>query len=90
MMECRVEKERLEREKLNAIRSEWQKVLLACLEFKPENKAESLWMVKDCGLVLRTLEKDESENIPKRKQQLIDLFQQWKDHSPLSIDNFLL
>ena len=66
---CR-EKERVEHDKLAAIRDEWKKTLLAYSEFKEMNKPEATWLIKDCMTVLRALQVDKNEKIPKKKQDL--------------------
>jgi len=48
------------------------------------------WTLKDYQLILKALRKDKSEKIPKRKQQLVELYDKWRDRTPLSCDQVCL
>ena len=87
MIERRMEKERAEKDKLDAIRSEWKKVLLAYSEFHEKNKPQHLWNVKDHEVVLKALKQNRSEKTPKRKQDLVDLHEKWKTRTPLNVED---
>ena len=84
MIERRAEKEVLEKENLESLRSDWQKVLNTSSEFEQTEKPISLWMAKDHDAVLKALKRGEWEKIPNRKQQMVDLHEQWKDRVPSS------
>ena len=89
-IERRLEKERLQQDKLDALRSQWEQMLLAHSAFKEQNKNQSLWTAKDYEIALCALRQDEAEKIPKRKQQMMDLCNQWKDRTPLSTQDITL
>ena len=90
MIERRLEKERLEQAKLDDLRSKWEKVLVAHSAFKEQNKNQSLWTMKDYEIALRTLKQDKAEKIPKQKQQMMGLCNQWKDRAPLLTQDITL
>ena len=82
----REEKERVNKQKLDLIREEWQKALTAHVEFTNLSKPESAWTAKDLEIVLKALRRDKTERMPKRKKDLVDLCQLWKDRRPMSVD----
>ena len=86
MVEQREEKERADKQKLDLIRDEWQKALTACVEFANLLKPELAWTVKDLEIALKALRRDKLEHMPKRKKDLMDLYQLWKDRRPMSVD----
>ena len=82
MIERRHEKERVEHDKFTATRDEWKKTLFAYSEFKEVNKPEAMWAIKDHMTVLRELRVDKNEKIPKKKQDLVELHNEWKSRTP--------
>ena len=79
MRERRIEKEHIEREKLNALRQEWTKILADASEFLSKNKPESHWTVPEHKVVLKSSCRDETEKIPAKKKDLINSYQTWKE-----------
>ena len=41
--------------------------------------------MKECEIVLRSLRRNKTEKIPKRKQDLVSLLNDWKDRTPIPI-----
>ena len=87
LIERHQEKEYQQQEKLDALHSEWAKMIHDTNEFTKENKPQVRWTVKECQITLKSLRRDKTEKIPKRKHNLIALFEQLKCRTPLAIDD---
>ena len=60
-------------------------MLHKALKFLKTEKPKYGWMVKECEIVLHSSRRNKTENIPKRKQDLIALFDYWKDRTPITV-----
>lgn len=69
MIERRLEKERLQRAKLDDLCSKWEEALMAHSAFKEQNKNQSLWTMKDYEIALRALKQDKAEKIPNESSR---------------------
>ena len=79
------EKEQQQTAKLDAVKTDQQKVLNSCKEFIEKDKPQQNQTDKDLQIVLRALCHDKGEKTPKCKQEMLELHTQWKDREPLSI-----
>ena len=75
IVEYRQEKENLQKEKLNTIYEEWQKVLTFYSTFKESNKLIGTWIIKDYKIILKALKKDNAEYTLKCKNDLKELYE---------------
>ena len=57
------------------------------LFFKESDKPTGTWIIKDCEVLSKALWKDKSECMPKRKYDLTQLHENYKDRTPLSIND---
>ena len=85
MKEYYFEKEMLNQKKLESLRKEQRKVLLAYSEFRENEKPQFQCRVKDCKVVLYALRRDRSKKILKWKQQIVELSKLRKTRMSLSI-----
>ena len=86
MVDRREEKECANKQKLDLIYEEWQKVLTARIEFVNLSEPESTRTTKDLEILLKALRRDKSECMLKKKKGLVNLHHEWKDRKPLSVD----
>ena len=80
------EKERAKEERLKMIFLEWTKVLADAAEFIRQEKPESQWTIKDHTTTMKSPLRDESEKTPKKKKDLVEFCQTWKERIPLAAD----
>ena len=78
-------KESERKKKIDAECLDWAKVLQKALEFLKTEKPKYRWTAKECEIILRYLRRNNSENITKRNQYIIFLFDDWKDRAPIAI-----
>ena len=52
-------------------------------EFLQQQKNKSLWIIKDYQVVLKSLLRFKNKNIPKLKNDLVLLHEEWKDRTPI-------
>ena len=62
-----VKKERIEKEKIDTVRREWERILKEANELLPQHKYKSRSTTKDCIVVLKSSRRSKDENIPKLK-----------------------
>ena len=89
MIDWHVERERLEKEKLDKPRDEQQLILTNYVSFKQLAKPETKWTTKECIVCLKASRKDKSEKIPAKKKYVVDLCNYQKDCSPMSLNGVL-
>ena len=71
--EYRVERPRVEKERPDAVHSELQAVLDAASEFIATQNPDNDWTVANFKTALKSLRRDETEKIPKKKNDLVQL-----------------
>ena len=78
-------KERELQKKIETERQEWTKTLHKALEFLKTEKPKDELTVKEHEIVLQSLRRNKTEKIPTRKQDLIALFDDWKDRTQILV-----
>ena len=88
MIERRKMKERELQKKIDAERQGWAKEFRKASECLKTKKPKHGWTAKEHDFFLYSLCRNKTEKIPKRKKDLIALFDDWKDDIPIPIEEW--
>ena len=86
MVECQIEQERQDKERLEKLYDDQQSILSLYLSFVAKEKAVLTWTAKELQLVLKALCQNKCKKILTKKQELVAFHEKWKTHTPLLVN----